>query len=90
MVSGAKRNPKKSRNWIQWAGFKRDAFRKHLRIPKQKKIPCTFLKVIVGTPIGEIAYNPTTIGVDSIRVTRLVKTRAVNALNLKRIGGGCV
>lgn len=68
---------------------KKGALRAQLKIPKGKNIPCTLLSKIKTTPIGEIVSNPTKVGTRKIRVTRLLKRRAVLALLYKRARGGC-
>ena len=57
-------------------------------VPKGEKLPLTFLQVVVNTPIGGIAHNPTNIGVRSIKVTWLVKYRANGILNSIRVTQG--
>ena len=68
---------------------KKGALRAQLRIPKHKKIPCTLLNRIKTTKIGEVIKNPTQIGKQEMRITRLLKRRAVMALLYKRARGGC-
>jgi hypothetical protein len=68
---------------------KKGALRAQLRIPKSKTIPCTFLQKIRKTELGKTIKNPTQIGVDEIKVTPLLKKRAVLALTYKRVRGGC-
>lgn len=55
-----------------------------LGVPKSQKLPFTFLEEIRATPIGKWAKNPTQIGKPRVKVTPLLKKRAVLALNLKR------
>ncbi len=55
-----------------------------LGIPKTHKIPFTLLEEIRKTPIGGWVKNPTQVGKTRIKVTPLLKKRAVLALNLKR------
>lgn len=72
--------------WMQElaeTGMKKGALRRQLQIPADKTIPMTFLRVIVKTPIGGIALNPTQTGKHYIMVTRLVKQRANLAIRYK-------
>lgn len=55
-----------------------------LGIPRNQKIPFTLLEEIRKTPIGGWVKNPTRVGKNRIKVTPLLKKRAVLALNLKR------
>lgn len=58
---------------------------RQLGVPKNKKLPKTFLQEIKDTPIGETAYNPTRIGKRKIKVTHLAKKRATLALTLRNL-----
>lgn len=76
----------KKEMWMQEA-FKRagkGTFHKQLGIPPTEKIPLTFLQAIVNTEIDMYAHNPTNTGDKMIKVTRLVKRRAVALLNADR------
>jgi len=73
------------RRWIRHAIKRRGALSRQLRIPERENIPITLLRRIRAAPIGATVRNPTTKGRRTIRVTRLVKRRAVLALTLKRI-----
>jgi len=57
-----------------------------LGIPKSQKLPFTLLEAIRMSPIGTWVRNPTQLGKARIKVTPLLKKRAVLALNLKRAG----
>jgi hypothetical protein len=57
-----------------------------LEVPESEDLPFTLLEKIRVTPIGETIKNPTKIGKTHIKVTKLVKQRAVWGLNMKRIG----
>lgn len=57
-------------------------FHKQLGVPVKQRIPKTLVKEIVETPIGKKVRNPTKIGKKSMKVTRLMKQRAVFALNV--------
>lgn len=57
-----------------------------LGVPKSQKLPFTLLEAIRTTPIGSYVRNPTQVGKTRIKVTPLLKKRAVLALNLKRAG----
>jgi hypothetical protein len=72
--------------WMQDA-FKRagkGVFHKQLGVSTTEKIPLTFLQAIVDTPLGSIAHNPTTTGNKMVKVTPLMKKRAVALLNADR------
>jgi len=71
--------------WIQHAIRKEGALSRQLDIPVEEDIPTTLLKKIVNTPIGRTIRNPTKKGKKRIKVTRLLKKRAVLALTLKRL-----
>jgi hypothetical protein len=73
------------KKWIQKAGLKKGALSRQLGIPEKENIPFSFLDEIVRSPIGSVVVNPTTAGKKRIKVTLLLKRRAVMALNLKRI-----
>ena len=60
------------------------ALHRQLEIPKTKRIPITLLEEIRTTPIGKRIRNPTKTGKRRITVTRLLKQRAVAALNMRR------
>ena len=72
------------KKWIP-QDLKRGALSRQLGIPEEKNIPFTLLEKIRRTKIGERIRNPTKTGKRLIRVTRLLKKRAVLALTLKRI-----
>ena len=67
---------------------KEGATHRMLGIPKDTAIPFTLLEAIRTAPIGTRVKNPTQVGYKFVKVTRLLKQRAVLALNLKRIGQG--
>jgi hypothetical protein len=73
--------------WIQGAmsKHKKGSLSHQLEIPIKENIPFTLLERIRVSPIGTTIRNPSKSGKRRIRVTRLVKQRAVLALNLKRI-----
>jgi len=58
---------------------------RQLNIPVKDNIPFTLLEKIRQTQIGTTITNPTKSGKRRIKVTKLLKQRAVMALNLKRI-----
>lgn len=64
---------------------KKGALHKMLGIPLDQKIPFTLLEEIRVTEIGKRAHNPTQIGHKIIKVTKLLKARAVRGLNWKRV-----
>ena len=78
----------KVNKWIPGAleHHKEGSLHRMLGVPKCMTIPFTFLENIRNTEIGMKAKNPTQIGSSQVKVTRLLKSRAVLALNLKRIG----
>jgi hypothetical protein len=72
--------------WMQQA-FKRSGkgvFHKQLGVSTTEKIPLTFLQAIVDTPVGSVAHNPTNTGDKMVKVTPLMKKRAVALLNADR------
>ena len=75
------------KKWIQSAlsKHKPGSLSHQLQIPVKENIPFTLLEKIKTTPIGKIIINPTKSGKRRIKVTKLLKQRAVLALNLKRI-----
>jgi len=75
----------RKRYWIQHAIRKEGALSRQLDIPVEEDIPVTLLRKIVNTPIGKTIRNPTSKGKRRIKVTRLLKKRAVLALTLKRL-----
>jgi len=77
--------PRRRRYWIQSAIKKKGALSRQLGIPIQKNIPFTLLEKIRRAKIGSTITNPTKTGKRKIKVTRLLKRRAVLALTLKRL-----
>ena len=77
--------PRRRRYWIQSAIKKKGALSRQLGIPIQKNIPFTLLEKIRHAKIGSTITNPTKTGKRRIKVTRLLKKRAVLALTLKRL-----
>jgi len=75
------------KNWIQKAVKKPGALSRQLGIPVEENIPKTLLEKIAKAPIGAVIKNPTKKGKREIKVTRLLKRRAVLALTLKRVAG---
>jgi len=71
--------------WIQHAVRNPGALSRQLGIPVRENIPITLLEKIKRTPVGETIVNPTKTGKRRIRVTRLLKRRAVVAHTLKRL-----
>lgn len=57
---------------------------RQLKIPVKENIPFTLLEKIKSAKIGDTIKNPAKRGMSRIKVTRLLKRRAVMALNLKR------
>lgn len=65
--------------------MKKGALHKELGISEKNKIPMTLLNKIIAVEIGQTISNTTKTGKKRIKVTRLLKSRAVLARNLKRI-----
>ncbi|RLG76803.1 MAG: hypothetical protein DRO12_03715 [Thermoprotei archaeon] len=76
---------KRRKKWIQKAIKRPGALSRQLGIPVEENIPVTLLRRIARTPIGETVRNPTKKGKRRIKVTRLLKKRAVLALTLKEL-----
>ncbi len=68
-----------------FAHIKPGALSKMLGIPVEDNIPFTLLEKIRKTPIGETIKNPTQKGRQTIKVTKLLKQRAVLGQNAKRV-----
>ena len=76
---------RRRRYWIQSAIKKKGALSRQLGIPIKKNIPISLLERIRNAKIGSTITNPTKTGKRRIKVTRLLKKRAVLALTLKRL-----
>ena len=76
---------RKNRYWIQKAVKRKGALSRQLGIPVEDDIPDTLLLKIKKTPVGKVICNPTKKGKRRIRVTRLLKKRAVLAYTLKHL-----
>ena len=76
---------RRRRYWIQSAIKKPGALSRQLGIPIKKNIPISLLKKIRNAKIGSTITYPTKTGKRRIKVTRLLKKRAVLALTLKRL-----
>jgi len=74
--------------FIQEAIGKKGTTRRMLGVHEGETIPFTLLEAIRTAPIGTRVKNPTQVGHRTMKVTRLLKQRAVLALTLKRIGQG--
>jgi hypothetical protein len=76
-----------SSTWIQRAlRFKKTgATHRMLGIPSGHKLPFTLLERIKSADIGDVIINPTKTGKARIKVTPLLKKRAVLAYTLKRM-----
>ena len=74
-------------NWVRetTSRHKDGVTHRMLGIPPSQTIPFTLLERIRAARIGSIIKNPTKIGYPYIKVTRLLKQRAVWVLNLKRM-----
>ncbi len=75
----------KDRYWIQRAIKKPGALSRQLGIPVEKNIPKKLLLKIKRAKVGTTIRNPTKVGKRRIKVTRLLKRRAVLALTLKKL-----
>lgn len=77
---------KNNEKWMQRA-FKNAHGQLHrmLGIPKDEKIPQTLLSKIIRTPIGKVIKNPTKKGKKKIKVTTLLKRRALPVYNANKI-----
>ncbi len=81
----AKKGWKKRRYWIRDAvkEGREGALSRQLGVPVEENIPVTLLERIKNASIGETVRNPTETGKRRVRVTRLLKRRAVLAHTLK-------
>jgi len=78
---------KRRKLWIprpEHDGLKKGALSRQLGIPEKENIPMTLLNKIAKAKIGDTVSNPTKTGKKRIKVTRLLKKRAVLARTLKR------
>jgi len=64
--------------------MKKGRLSQQLNIPLYRNIPISLLKKISKAKIGTYITNPCKLGKRRIKVTRLLKKRAVLALTLKR------
>ena len=71
--------------WIQETIRKsrKGALSRQLGIPVKDNIPVALLRAIKYADIGETIHNPTTKGKAWIKITKLLKKRAVLTLTLK-------
>ena len=78
---------KNKKYWIQSAmkKHKPGSLSRQLEVPIKDNIPFTLLEKIRAAQIGTTVKNPAKTGKRRIKVTKLLKQRAVLALNLKRI-----
>ena len=74
-----------AKKWIQKAKIKKGTLSRQLDIPEEDDIPITLLRAIRDADIGDTIKNPTKMGKQTIKVTRLLKKRAVLAITLKGI-----
>lgn len=63
--------------------LKKGSLSRMLGIPEKDNIPLTLLRKIVKTECGRTIKNPTKSGKRRIKVTRLLKKRALFALTMK-------
>ena len=73
--------------WIQHAlkGHKKGSLHKQLGIPQTKTIPKTLLNRIKSAKVGKTIKNPTKTGKRRIKITGLLKKRAVLAHTLRKV-----
>lgn len=71
--------------WIQKVGLKSGALSAQLEIPINENIPMVLLQKNKSAKNGNVITNPTKSGKRRIKVTRLLKKRAVFAITLKRM-----
>lgn len=74
-----------AKKWIRKAKLKKGTLSRQLDIPEIDDIPITLLRAIRDADIGDTIKNPTKMGKQKIKVTRLLKKRAVLAITLKGI-----
>jgi len=74
---------RRRRFWIRRAIRKPGALSRQLGVPVEKNIPKRLLQRIQLARIGTTVRNPTKTGKRRIKVTRLLKRRAVLALTLR-------
>ena len=72
---------RRKKKWIP--KLKKGALHRQLGIPQKVKIPITLLRKIKKAKIGSKIKNPTKVGKKVIKVTRLLKQRAVCAFTLR-------
>lgn len=70
--------------WIQQISIKKGSLSRQIGIPIEENIPISLLSLIKSAPIGTTIHNPYK-GKLFIKVTHLLKKRAVLALTLKRL-----
>ena len=78
---------RKKKLWMQeaFAGHKEGSLHRQLGVPQKETIPKTLLTEIKGTPVGETAKNPTKTGKRRVKVTGLLKKRAVLAHTAREV-----
>jgi hypothetical protein len=74
----------RKQKWIQQAlrKQKKGSLSRQLGIPEEKNIPVTLLNKIKAADIGDTVKNPCETGKSRVKVTRLLKKRAVLASTL--------
>jgi len=73
-------------DWLSKIKLKTGALSKQLGIPEDKNIPMDLLLKIKDTEYGFVVKNKHGIGKKYIKVTTLLKKRAILAINLKKLG----
>ena len=72
------------KKWMPKLKLKKGALSRQLGIPVEKNIPMRLLQKIKKAKIGSKVRNPTKTGKKVVRVTHLLKKRAVLAVTLKK------
>jgi len=75
-----------ARYWIQDAlrRHKRGSLHRQLEVPNGKRIPMRLLSKIKSAEVGKTVTNPTKTGKRKVKVTGLLKKRAVVAHTLRK------
>ena len=72
------------KKWMRKVAIRKGTLSRQLGIPIEDNIPITLLRAIQNAKIGSTIKNPTKTGKAHIKVTRLLKRRAVLAITLKQ------
>lgn len=63
--------------------LRQGAFKRQVGVPKRRKVPLALENKIISAPEGKTVKNPTKTGDKHIKVTKLMKKRAVFAKNAR-------